>query len=75
MNFNKDKPALLDVSTRGKRRKAVAGIIELLKEIREAEEGYMTRMPENLQSGDAYAVADNSVDVIIEAVDLLSDAY
>jgi len=67
--------ASIDVSTRGKRRKAMSGIIDLLKVIREAEENHMAKMPVNLQSGDAYALADESIDAIIEAVSYLEDAY
>jgi len=71
------KPAIghVDVSTRARRRKAVANIIILLKEIREAEETRMVKTPLNLQSGDAYAAADESVDAIIDAVSYLEGAY
>jgi hypothetical protein len=65
----------LDVSTRAKRRKAVAAAVELLEKILAAEEGYMERMPENLQSGEAYDAAGCSVDIIIDAISGLSDAY
>jgi len=67
--------AHLDISTRGKRRKTVLRIIDLLKQIREAEENYMANIPLNLQSGDAYMAADESVDAIIDAVSYLEDAY
>jgi hypothetical protein len=53
----------------------VSGIINLLREIREAEEGYLESMPANLQSGDAYAASDESIDAIIDAVSYLEDAY
>jgi hypothetical protein len=65
----------IDVSTRGKRRKAMLLAIELLEKIRHAEELYMERIPPNLQSGDAYATADESVDVLTDAIIGLLDAY
>jgi hypothetical protein len=75
MNSIKVITGSLDVSTRGKRRNAMSLVILMLEKIRNAEEEYMLRMPLNLQSGEAYAAADQSVDAIIEAVDYLSDAY
>ena len=65
----------MDVSTRGKRRKAIAVAVDLLEKIRQAEERYIENIPFNLQSGDAYAAAENSVDLIIDAIISLSDAY
>jgi len=65
----------VDVSTRGKRRKAMVIVIGLLEKIRFAEEGYMERMPINLQGSNAYDVADESVATIIDAIASLSDAY
>jgi hypothetical protein len=75
MNSPKTIAGPVDVSTRGNRRKAVAGIIGLLREIREAEEKYMAKVPPNLQSSAAYDAADESIDAIIEAVGYLEDAY
>jgi hypothetical protein len=60
-------PGCLDVSTRGKRRKATALIIEMLEKIKVAEEGYMSRIPPNLLSGEACSEANDSIDAIIEA--------
>ena len=54
----------VDISTRGKRRKAMALVIELLEKIRHAEERYLERIPLNLQSGSAYSDAEYSVDII-----------
>lgn len=75
MNSIKVITGSLDVSTRGKRRKAMSLVIVMLEKIRNAEEEYMLRMPLNFQLGEAYSAADQSVDAIIEAVDYLSDAY
>ena len=65
----------IDVSTRGKRRKAMVLVIELLEKIRHAEERYMERIPLNLQSSNAYFEADYCVDAIIDAIIGLLNAY
>jgi len=67
--------AFLDLSTRKKRRKAIGLVIDILENIRVAEEQCMARMPYNLQGGKAFAAADYSIDIIIEAIAGLSDAY
>jgi hypothetical protein len=36
---------------------------------------YLNRIPTNLQGGDAYATAEESIDLIGEAIDNLLDAY
>lgn len=65
----------IDVSTRAKRRLAVAYAIELLAHIRFAEEAAMERTPANLQNGDAYANAECSLEVLDGAICELADAY
>ena len=65
----------VDVSTRGKRRKATMLAIDLLEKIRHAEERYLERIPPNLRSGSAYYDADYSVDTIIAAIIELLRAY
>ena len=75
MNSIKASSSFIDLSTRGKRRKAVAAIIEILEKIRAAEETNLERFPLNFRDGDAYAAADYSLDVIIDAICGLIDAY
>ena len=65
----------IDVSTRGKRRKAMVLVIELLEKIRHAEGRYMERIPLNLRSGNAYFEADYSVDTMLDAIIDLMRAY
>ena len=65
----------IDVSTRGKRRKVVLLIIELLDNIQKAEQMYLDRFPHNLQAGDAYELSEFSVDMVTEAIGSLNDAY
>jgi hypothetical protein len=46
-----------------------------LEEIRNAEETYMCVIPENLQGGPAYEAAENSVDLIDQAIELLQETF
>ena len=65
----------MDISTRPKRRRVVSLIIAELSHIRSAEEAYLERIPLNLKYGDAYAVADYSVDLLTDAIISLMEAY
>lgn len=65
----------LDLSSRGRRRKATALAAGLLHRIRAAEEAYLGRIPENLQNSHAYDNADCSIGLLEEAIDLLASAY
>jgi uncharacterized protein YutE (UPF0331/DUF86 family) len=50
-------------------------VVELLEAIRHAEERYLERIPLNLQSGSAYSYAEYSIDIIIDAICDLMNAY
>ena len=65
----------LDISSRPKRRRAVSIIISQLSLIRDQEESYRDRIPDNFVDGDAFAAADDSIDLISDAILCLSDAY
>ena len=65
----------LDLSSRAKRRKATVLTARLLERIRDAEEAYMGRIPENLQASDAYDSADQSVGLLDEAIDAVNSVY
>jgi len=65
----------IDISTRGKRRKAVSLIVDLLDNIQKAEQMYLDRFPHNLQAGDAYDLSEFSIDMVTEAINSLIDAY
>jgi len=65
----------IDISTRPKRRQVVSLIISELSQICKVEEAYMERIPENMQEGDAYAAADDSVELLTDAIAILMDAY
>jgi len=60
---------------RGERRKEFAKLIAQIEAIKDAEEDYMSRIPENLQSGPAYESAGQTVEVIGSAIDLLYEAF
>ena len=61
--------------TRRKRRKHVGSIIQQLEAIKGYEGIYKDKIPENLQSGPAYEAAEQAVDCLEQAIDLLKDAY
>jgi len=61
--------------TRAKRRRHVSQIIVQLEAIMACEDAYMSRIPDNLQSGEAYENAELAIDTLEQAIDLLKDAY
>ena len=62
-----------DLSSRPKRRKAVSAVLRLLSGIRDAEQSYRDRIPDNFaNSADD---ADLSIDQLSDAIDSLADAY
>jgi len=67
------RPAGYD--SRPKRRYHVSQIITQLEDIREHEDAYLDRIPENLQSGSAYENAELSIDILDQVIDLLNEAY
>jgi hypothetical protein len=75
MQISMNIPGAIDISTRPKRRKALSLLISELSRIRGEEEAYMLRIPINLQSGAAYAAADECVDILTGAIIALGDAY
>jgi hypothetical protein len=64
-----------DFSTRPKRRRAVSHIVAVLIRLCNAEIAYRDRIPDNLQDSDAYAAADESVELLTDAIDALISAY
>jgi hypothetical protein len=64
-----------DVSTRGKRRRLVVSLTRRMEKIRDAEDGYLSRIPENLQLSTRYDAAEHSVSVMDEVIGLLEDIY
>lgn len=66
---------MIDVSTRRERRAAMGIAVDILGKIRLAEEGYRDRIPENMQSGEAYSAADETVEIIDIATEYLLDAF
>lgn len=60
---------------RGYRRKAVKSIIDQLSIIRDDENYYIENIPENLQNSSRYSSAEETVDILDEAIELLNDAF
>jgi len=63
------------VETRPQRRKAVKHILDLLGSIIDAETQYMENIPQNLRNSRNYDIAEQSLDALEEALDLLENAY
>jgi len=63
------------LDTRGKRRRQVNLIIDRLVSIKSFEESYRSRIPESLQSGQAYEDSDLSIEMLEQAIDSLHEAY
>jgi len=69
------KPLSVRIGTRPERRHAVRAIMAALGAICAAEECYRDKIPENLQSGQAYEDADNAVERLEEAISALDGAF
>ena len=64
-----------DLSSRGRRRKVITLVISLLERIRAAERTFIERMPLNLKGSDAYDIAEHSIDMLDETIDVISSVY
>ena len=65
----------LPYSTRPKRRKAIAAIINQLNDILQNEAVYRSNMPENLQYSIRAESSDCSIEKLEEALDAIREAY
>jgi hypothetical protein len=65
----------VNLSKRDDRRREIRRIVASLEEIMTAESGYMERIPENMQDGERHQAAEQSIDLIEEAIEALRDAY
>jgi len=63
------------VTTRQKRRKAIAFALEIIEDARDAEAAYLEAIPENLQNSSRYEDAQASVEALEEAAQALECAY
>jgi len=64
-----------DVSSRFRRRKILAILCTALQDIRDAEYQYMERIPQNLESSEAYGNAESAVEQLDEVLELIRDVY
>ena len=64
----KPKPSL---STKRQRRNAIEIIVQKLEQIKESEEEYKERIPENLQISAVYETAEQWIEMLDEAIELL----
>jgi hypothetical protein len=65
----------IKLDTRGRRRKAVRSLISQLEMVCNEEYSYKERIPENLQNGAAFTNAEQSIELIEQAIDLLYEAF
>ena len=61
--------------TRQKRRKAVSKMMLMLEDIKTAEQRYLENIPVNLQGSCLHEAAEETVDVLADVLDRLSEAY
>jgi len=64
-----------DYASRRRRRAAVGLLVRQLLLIRDAEEGYASNIPENLQGSSVYDRAEQTISVLDEVIELLGSAY
>lgn len=63
------------VDTRQKRRKAIAYVLEIVENTKEAEATYLEAIPENLRNSSRYETAEACIDSLEEATHALESAY
>jgi hypothetical protein len=69
------KPSADSVSTRQKRRRVIHRVIRLIETVLEAEMQYLENIPENLQSGPMYEMAEQTISNLEEAIEFLNGAF
>jgi len=70
-----NKSVSFAVKTRAMRRKAVKAVVGIIEAVLDAEAGYMDNIPPNLQSSQPHDAAQQAVEALEEALDILSEAY
>jgi hypothetical protein len=63
------------LSTRRQRRRAAHLCAKEVERIRDAEDAYRNRIPENLSGGEAYCAAEEATAALSEAAELLYEAF
>jgi len=62
-------------TTRPKRRRALGLLIRECELIMKAEQSYLDRMPDNLQNSPMHEAAEQTIDTLEEALELLRSAF
>ena len=73
--FSAKKSKHASYDTRRKRRQHINVIIGHLEAIRDCEDAYRANIPENLRSGSAYRDAEQAIDNLDQAIDILRNTY
>ena len=69
------RASTMQVATRRERRGSLKKIVSMLGHVRDAEEAYMFRIPQNLEGAPAHEAAESAVCMIDEAISLLEEAF
>jgi hypothetical protein len=69
------KPGKVNYNERIRRRKAVEAIVIQLQAICNAEETYKENIPENLRNSSRYTAAEQAVETLEGAIELLEGAF
>ena len=59
------------LSTKRQRREAIEKVVKKLEEIKDCEEEYKERIPENLQSSAVYEASEQWIETLNEAIEVL----
>jgi len=74
-NVSEKKGYAPDLSTKRQRRAALKSLVRLLERIRDNEEYFRGRIPDNLHASPAYDCAEECIAALNEALDILDSAY
>ena len=66
-----EKKAKSSLSTKRQRRATIEKIVQKLEQVKKCEEEYKERIPENLQTSSVYEVAEQWIEILDEAIELL----
>jgi hypothetical protein len=69
-----EQPLMPSLATRHQRRRAARLCAEEAERIRDAEDAYRERIPENLASKEAYCIAEEAIAALDQAAEFLREA-
>ena len=75
MRISNKSPEMFPVGRRRDRRLALEAVICQVELIRDAEELYMDRVPDNLCGSESYEIAEQAVSILDEVIPMLGEVY